>query len=133
MMDGGEKPQRRRGDSPVLDLQQVAHQAVTGAALHEVPLRRQEGLGVVIPVFLQEIVQQREQRLLLDLVDGHGVHHGLNHAAVGGDDEDFVWLDPERDALLFPDGLWERVRKSLRAPPGGAAPAEPLNPSPAAA
>lgn len=93
------------GDSPVLDLQQVAHQAVTSTALHKIPLGRQEGFGVVIAVFLQEIIQQRQQGLLLDLVDGNSIHNRLNHAAVGRDDEDFVWLDPEGNTLLLPDGL----------------------------
>lgn len=76
-------------------------------------------------MFLQEIIQQRKQGLLLDLVDGHSIHDWLNHAAVGGDDEDFVWLDPERDTLLFPDGLWERARKSLRIPGGPTPPPPP--------
>lgn len=47
-------------------------------------------------------------------MDGHSIHNWLNHAAVGGDNEDFVWLDPEWDTLLFPDGLWKRATKSFR-------------------
>lgn len=90
---------------PVLDLQQVAHQAVAGAAAHEVPLGAEERLRVVIPVLLPEIIQQGELRLLLDLVDGDGVEHGLDHPAVRRDHQDLVGLDPQRDALLLPDGL----------------------------
>lgn len=51
------------GASPVFDLQQVADQAVAGAALHKVPLSAQELLSGGSTVLLQEVVQQRQLAL----------------------------------------------------------------------
>lgn len=104
--DPGGKAEVRAGmHPPVLDLQQVADQAVTGAALHEAALRAEEGLGGVAAVLLQEVIEQGELRLFLHLVDGHGVDHWLDHAAVGRNHENLVRLDPQGHALLIPDGL----------------------------
>lgn len=95
--------------SPVFDLQQVTNEAVPGAALHEVPLSGQEGLGGRSAVFLQKVVQQRQLALLLHLVEGYGVHHGLDHPAVRRQHQDLVGLYPERNALLLPDRLHQEV------------------------
>lgn len=57
--------------SPVFDLQQVADEAVAGAALHEVPLSGEEGLCGEAAVFLQEVVKQRQLTLLPHLEDTH--------------------------------------------------------------
>lgn len=91
--------------SPVFDLQQVTDEAVPGAALDKVPLSRQEGLGGRSTVLLQEVVQQRQLALLLHLMEGNGVHHGLNHPAVRRQHKDLIGLYPEGDALLLPDRL----------------------------
>lgn len=95
------------GVSPVFDLQQVTDEAVSGAALDEVPLSGQEGLGGRSSVFLQEVVEQRQLALFLHLVEGHGVHHRLDHPAVRRQHQDLIGFYPEGDTLLLPDRLQE--------------------------
>ena len=53
--------------SPVLHLQQVADQTVSGAALDEVPLCGEERFGGEAAVFLQEVVEQRQLTLFTHL------------------------------------------------------------------
>lgn len=53
--------------SPVLDLQQVTNEAVSGAALNKVPLSGEESLRGEAAVLLQEVVQQRQLTLFSHL------------------------------------------------------------------
>ena len=99
------KLEKKKNHQPVLDLQQVADEAVAGAALDEVPLGREEGLGGGAAMLLQEVVEQRQLAVLLHLVDGHGVHHRLDHAAVRRQHQDLVGLDPQRHSLHLPHAL----------------------------
>lgn len=81
-------------DLPVLNLQQVADETVACTTLHKVALGSKEGLCSVVAMFLQEVIKQRELTLLLHLMNGHGIDHWLNHAAIRGDDQDFIGLNP---------------------------------------
>ena len=63
---------------PVFDLQEVADEAVGCTALDKVPLRGEKSLRVGRPKFLCEIGKQTCLSLLLDLVEGNGVAHGLH-------------------------------------------------------
>lgn len=130
--------------SPVFDLQQVADEAVAGTALDKVSLCGEEGLSGVATMLLQEVVEQWQLALLLHLMDGHGVHHGLNHTTVWRDHQDLVRLDPQRHTLLLPDSLVEGEREremkymtyqsqlretlSLSPPPSKSLPSNPLQP-----
>ena len=53
------------------DLQEVGDDAVGGAALHEVSLRRQELLGVELTELLEEVVKQGHLAVLLYLKLGY--------------------------------------------------------------
>ena len=97
--------------SPVFDLQQVTDEAVPSTALYEVPLSGQEGLGGRSSVLLQKVVEQRQLALLLHLVEGHGVHHRLDHPAVWWQHQDLIGLYPEGDTLLFIDRLQVRTEQ----------------------
>ena len=90
---------------PVLDLQQVAEDAVAGAALDEVALRLEKLLCGRGAKLLDEVAEQRQLALLLDLVERDGVDDWFNDAAVVRCHDDAVWLDPQRQTLLLPDPL----------------------------
>ena len=107
MGEGGEGGTLKEfpNNSPVFDLHEVAHQAVASTALDEVLLCRQELLTVGGAKLVHEVVHQRQLALLLDLVQGHGIQHGLNHAAVVGGHHDLVGSDPQGDVLQCPDRL----------------------------
>ena len=57
----------RNKHKPVLDLQQVAYQAVGGWTFHEIALCRHELLGVWTAELLVEILEQRALRILFNL------------------------------------------------------------------
>lgn len=68
--------------SPVLDLQQVADEAVSGTALDKVPLSSKKGLRGWSTMFLQEVVKQRELALFLHLMEGYRIYHRFYHPTV---------------------------------------------------
>ena len=104
---------------PVFNLQQVADEAVAGAALDEVLLGGEESLAVGRAELVHEVLEQRQLAVLLDLVQRHGVHHRLDHPAVVARHHDLVGVDPQRHVLLHPqilhreDRLREREKNVL--------------------
>ena len=66
-------------------LEQVGDNAVSGAALHKVPLSCKELFRVELTKLLEEVFQQRHLAVLLDLVKRDGVEHRLYEPTVIGD------------------------------------------------
>ena len=91
--------------SPVLNLQQVTHEGVAGAALHEVPLSLEKLLAGDRPKLALKVVEQSELAVFLDLMEGHGIHHGLDHTAVIRRHHNVVGLDADWYMLKVPDTL----------------------------
>ena len=51
---------------------------------------------------MHKVVHQRQLALLLDLVEGYGIQHGLDHPAVIGGHHDLVRPDPQGDVFQGP-------------------------------
>ena len=98
---------------PVFNLQQVADEAVAGAALDEVLLGGEESLAVGRAELVHEVLEQRQLAVLLDLVQRDSVHHRLDHPAVVARHHDLVGVDPQRHVLLHPQILHRENRFNI--------------------
>lgn len=81
----------------ILDLDEIADEAVGRAALDEIFLGHEEALGTDGPEFPLEVLQQSQLAELLHLVQGHGVEDRLDQAAVVRQAEDSAEENGEHD------------------------------------
>lgn len=76
------KIEKQPRPSPVLDLHKVTDEAVSSAALNEIPLCLEEFLRRPSSKLVDKIVEERHLAVLLDLVDRDCVNDRFDHSTV---------------------------------------------------